>query len=226
MLLIGGALLEARERLTQETAAFVARGEGISLWLDPAHKPEPATRAHSAPHGATDFRWDGVEMRPYKEDERALYKTITRQVLFSDPEMAGELRYFEVAPGGFSTLERHEHMHARADPARQRALPGRRRGEVARDPRSRHRAADDLASVPRHQGRAARLPLHGQRRARQAATCRRRTTSRGCARIPRSRRSSTTSRHDREHDRPGALERRRARRRDRHAQPARGEQRL
>jgi mannose-6-phosphate isomerase-like protein (cupin superfamily) len=33
-------------------------------------------------------------------------------VLFSDPEMHGELRYFEVAPGGFSTLERHEHMHA------------------------------------------------------------------------------------------------------------------
>ena len=58
-----------------------------------------------------DFRWEGVEMRPYKEDERALYKTITRQVLFSDPNMAGELRYFEVAPGGFSTLERHEHMH-------------------------------------------------------------------------------------------------------------------
>ena len=58
-----------------------------------------------------DFRWEGVEMRPYKEDERALYKTITRQVLFSDPDMAGELRYFEVAPGGFSTLERHEHMH-------------------------------------------------------------------------------------------------------------------
>ena len=66
------------------------------------------------PHRAArdDFRWDGVEMRPYKEDERALYKTITRQVLFSDPGMAGELRYFEVAPGGFSTLERHAHMHA------------------------------------------------------------------------------------------------------------------
>ncbi len=58
-----------------------------------------------------DFGWEGVEVRPYKEDERTLYKTITRQVLFSDPEMAGELRYFEVAPGGFSTLERHEHMH-------------------------------------------------------------------------------------------------------------------
>jgi len=66
------------------------------------------------PHRAAtgDFRWDGVETRPYKEDERALFKTITRQVLFSDPNMAGELRYFEVAPGGYSTLERHQHMHA------------------------------------------------------------------------------------------------------------------
>ena len=65
------------------------------------------------PHrsATVDFRWEGVEQRPYKEDERALYKTITRQVLFSDPDMAGELRYFEVAPGGFSTLERHQHMH-------------------------------------------------------------------------------------------------------------------
>jgi quercetin dioxygenase-like cupin family protein len=26
--------------------------------------------------------------------------------------MAGELRYFEIAPGGHSTLERHVHLHA------------------------------------------------------------------------------------------------------------------
>jgi mannose-6-phosphate isomerase-like protein (cupin superfamily) len=61
---------------------------------------------------AEDFRWQGVELLPYKEDERALFQAITRQVLFSDPEMHGELRYFEMAAGGFSTLERHEHMHA------------------------------------------------------------------------------------------------------------------
>ena len=59
-----------------------------------------------------DYQWEGVERRPYKEDERALFKAVTRQVLFSDPELHGELRYFEVAPGGFSTLERHAHMHA------------------------------------------------------------------------------------------------------------------
>jgi mannose-6-phosphate isomerase-like protein (cupin superfamily) len=58
------------------------------------------------------YRWDGVEVRPYKEDDRARFKAITRQVLFSDPEMQGELRYFDIAPGGFSTLERHVHMHA------------------------------------------------------------------------------------------------------------------
>jgi mannose-6-phosphate isomerase-like protein (cupin superfamily) len=59
-----------------------------------------------------DHRWDGVDILPYKEDERALFKAVTRQVLFEDAQMHAQLRYFEVAPGGFSTLERHEHMHA------------------------------------------------------------------------------------------------------------------
>lgn len=58
------------------------------------------------------YRWDGVEHLPYKEDGRALFKDVSRQVLFSLPDMTGELRYFEVAPGGYSTLERHEHVHA------------------------------------------------------------------------------------------------------------------
>jgi mannose-6-phosphate isomerase-like protein (cupin superfamily) len=59
-----------------------------------------------------DYRWEGVEVLPYKEDDRALFRAITRQTLFSDAGLDGELRYFEMAPGGFSTLERHEHMHA------------------------------------------------------------------------------------------------------------------
>jgi quercetin dioxygenase-like cupin family protein len=60
----------------------------------------------------SEHRWEGVAVLPYKEDDRALFKAITRQVLFADPQLQAELRYFEVAPGGFSTLERHEHMHA------------------------------------------------------------------------------------------------------------------
>ena len=49
---------------------------------------------------------------PYKQDDRALFKSITRQVLFADPQLHAELRYFEIEPGGYSTLERHEHVHA------------------------------------------------------------------------------------------------------------------
>ena len=60
---------------------------------------------------AKGYRWDGVAVQPYKEDTRALFKSVTRQVLFADPQQGSELRYFEVAPGGFSSLERHEHTH-------------------------------------------------------------------------------------------------------------------
>ncbi|WP_158816387.1 cupin domain-containing protein [Methylocapsa sp. S129] len=61
---------------------------------------------------AEDFRWAGVDSRRYKEENAAPFKAVSRQVLFSDPRLAGELRYFEVEPDGYSTLERHEHMHA------------------------------------------------------------------------------------------------------------------
>ncbi|MFI5012240.1 MAG: cupin domain-containing protein [Hyphomicrobiales bacterium] len=73
---------------------------------DVTNPPRPA---HRRAHG---HRWDQVELRPYKEDGRALFKDISRQILFSDPKLDSELRYFEVEPGGFSTLERHDHMHA------------------------------------------------------------------------------------------------------------------
>jgi quercetin dioxygenase-like cupin family protein len=56
--------------------------------------------------------WDGVDRLNYKEEGSAPFKAISRQTLFSNPHLAGELRYFEIEPGGFSTLERHEHAHA------------------------------------------------------------------------------------------------------------------
>jgi mannose-6-phosphate isomerase-like protein (cupin superfamily) len=89
---------------------------------------------------SSDHRWDGVELLPYKEDERALFKAVTRQVLFHDPDMASELRYFEVAPGGFSTLERHEHMHA--------VLILRGRGRCLIGSEVRPLATRDLVTVP------------------------------------------------------------------------------
>lgn len=58
------------------------------------------------------FRWSGVELRTYKEEGAAPYRDVTRQTLFARPDMRGELRYFEVAAAGHSTLERHRHAHA------------------------------------------------------------------------------------------------------------------
>ena len=58
-----------------------------------------------------DFRWDDVEVLAYKQDGSAPFKDITRQTLFHTPELACELRYFEMAAGGYSTLERHQHVH-------------------------------------------------------------------------------------------------------------------
>ena len=57
------------------------------------------------------FCWDDVARRPYKEEGAAPFRAVSRQVLFEEPALACELRYFEMAAGGYSTLERHEHMH-------------------------------------------------------------------------------------------------------------------
>ena len=57
-------------------------------------------------------RWDGVAELRYKAEGSAPFRDITRQVLFQDPALACELRYFEMQPAGYSTLERHEHAHA------------------------------------------------------------------------------------------------------------------
>ena len=51
-------------------------------------------------------------MLDYKE-EGSHFRTISRQVLFAGgPKLGAELRYFEIAPGGHSTLERHDHIHS------------------------------------------------------------------------------------------------------------------
>lgn len=58
------------------------------------------------------FRWEGIAVKPYKA-EGTHFAGITRQLLFAGGDgLACELRYFEVAPGGWSSLERHHHAHA------------------------------------------------------------------------------------------------------------------
>lgn len=74
-----------------------------------------------------DFRWDGITVSAYKTGGTH-FAGITRQLLFDGGEGLGcELRYFEVAPGGYSSLERHRHAHAiMVVRGRGRALVGNR----------------------------------------------------------------------------------------------------
>ncbi len=91
-------------------------------------------------HHTGTFHWEDVEVLAYKQEGTAPFRDVTRQVLFDDPAMATQLRYFEVAPGGWTTLERHEHVH------NVMVIRGRGRclvGEAAYD-----LAANDLVSVP------------------------------------------------------------------------------
>jgi quercetin dioxygenase-like cupin family protein len=95
------------------------------------------------------FRWDGIERVPYKEEGEAPFKAVSRQLLFADPDLACELRYFEIDAGGFSTLERHRHSHAVM------ILRGRGRCLIGADVRDL--AACDLVTIPAwtwHQFRA------------------------------------------------------------------------
>ena len=69
-----------------------------------------SNKPHRRHHG--DFTWEEVPVLAYKQDGTAPFRDVTRQVLFEDADLGCQLRYFEVAPGGHSTLERHEHVHA------------------------------------------------------------------------------------------------------------------
>jgi len=96
------------------------------------------------------FHWEGVEVLAYKQEGSAPFKDVTRQVLFDDPSLATQLRYFEVAPGGWTTLERHEHVH--------NVMVIRGRGRCLVGEESRDIGTNDLVSVPPmtwHQFRAA-----------------------------------------------------------------------
>lgn len=58
-------------------------------------------------------QWDGLAPETYKQ-EAACFKGVVRwELMGKRGEPAGfHVRYFEIEPGGFSTLECHQHIHA------------------------------------------------------------------------------------------------------------------
>jgi quercetin dioxygenase-like cupin family protein len=59
-----------------------------------------------------DFRWEGVPVTEYKSPADH-WCGVARMVLAGKggEQTAFQVRYFEIAPGGFSSLEHHTHEH-------------------------------------------------------------------------------------------------------------------
>jgi ribulose-bisphosphate carboxylase large chain len=59
------------------------------------------------------FRWQGRVSEAYKEHQELPFKGIERQELIGQngEQTAFDLRYFEIAPGGYSSWEKHQHEH-------------------------------------------------------------------------------------------------------------------
>ena len=60
-----------------------------------------------------NYRWEGVEKKEYKTDTQN-FRDIHRVSLLGDEirELNTQTRYFEIQPGGYSSLERHRHPHS------------------------------------------------------------------------------------------------------------------
>jgi quercetin dioxygenase-like cupin family protein len=62
-------------------------------------------------HKCSNFDWDEIPVLKYKEDGTH-FKDIIRKTFFEGSSGLGaEFRYFEIASGGHSTLEYHDHIH-------------------------------------------------------------------------------------------------------------------
>jgi len=66
-------------------------------------------------HKVTDYNWDGIEKVEYKKaslEGPITFNATDRQTLVGDGQSTSfHARYFECAVGGYSSLEKHEHVH-------------------------------------------------------------------------------------------------------------------
>ncbi|MCD4812280.1 cupin domain-containing protein [bacterium] len=122
--LIGGALLKHSDDLESSTRYFL---ETIHREFD-AHETGPDAGVASAGERSkadtqskvleylkwqSGFTWQGRETEDYKTDSTTSFANIVRQELIgkNGEQTKFDLRYFQIEPGGYSSLEKHMHEH-------------------------------------------------------------------------------------------------------------------
>jgi ribulose-bisphosphate carboxylase large chain len=128
--LIGGALLSHSASLKSSTREFVKRIESQSTTrlVEPdtgmqsaCEVPRPAVTTSHSPgvlthlsHSPATGTWEGRPAAAYKSGQTLPFRDVVRHELIGQfgEETDFDLRYFEIAPGGYSSLEKHIHTHA------------------------------------------------------------------------------------------------------------------
>jgi ribulose-bisphosphate carboxylase large chain len=156
MLLIGGSVYlhkKGLEKATRELLEILAKplpikpsgqevkNKGMSCHEDSSARSFPVHRGSIIKHVGSGA-WHGIEKIPYKKDGTH-YQGITRTELFIPEwgEAGFDVRYFEIAPGGYSSFETHSHIHL--------VIGARGRGEVRIDNQWHKLSPKDIAFIPR-----------------------------------------------------------------------------
>lgn len=121
--LIGGALLSHSDSLADSTRQYLdAVRAGFNERLETpggAHASAcewPASAAAARKQRRTafqGFQWEGRPEAEYKADQALPFEGVRRVELVGKAGEASafDLRYFEIAPGGYTSLEQHAHVH-------------------------------------------------------------------------------------------------------------------
>jgi len=123
VLVVGGALLGRADGVGKATEAYLGKLRELfpERVVAPRRDGPPRRRlppdvgdvVHHLPFRG-DFTWEGREPGDYKKAGELPYRDVVRHELLgkAGEETAFSLRYFEIAPGGFSSEEKHVHTHA------------------------------------------------------------------------------------------------------------------
>ncbi len=150
-ILIGGDLLKARERLARVTADCIETLSGIHAErrCQPEYAPASACEVVSEKSSELlnflqkmpGYDWEGRDSQTYKDDDTLPFRGVRRvELLGGNGERTHfDLRYFELSPGGYTSLEKHLHTHV--------IIGARGRGLLRRDDVEQPLEEHDIAYI-------------------------------------------------------------------------------